>query len=150
MTFGIAMEGASFENAPINELLETRGQKIARDSNPFLKVIETTDAAECFPQDKEASPFPDEINRTCHWTIGVGPAFSLHAAYYPRPRANFTSKMIQAFQLFSFIIKLLIAQPSNFPHKSIARHDERRYDSSITRLILCHVFLEEFRCAQRL
>jgi len=58
MTFGITMEGSSFENAPINELFETSGQKIARDSNPFLKVIEPTDTAECFPQDKEAPPFP--------------------------------------------------------------------------------------------
>lgn len=78
MTFGIGVNRAPFQNAPIYEFFETRGQKIARDSDPLLKVIEPTNAAECFPQDKEAPPFPNQINRTCHRAIGVGPAFSLH------------------------------------------------------------------------
>jgi len=49
MTFGITVNRAPFENAPIYEFLETRRQKIARDSNLLLKVIESPDAPECFP-----------------------------------------------------------------------------------------------------
>ncbi len=78
MTFGIAVNGAPFQNAPIYEFFETRRQKIARNSDPLLKIIEPANTAECFPQDKEAPPFPNQINRTCHRAIGVGPAFSLH------------------------------------------------------------------------
>ena len=59
MTFGIAVNRAPFQNAPIYEFLETRRQKIARNSDPLLKIIEPANAAECFPQDKEAPPFPN-------------------------------------------------------------------------------------------
>ena len=59
MTFGIAVNGAPFQNAPIYEFFETRRQKIAGDSNPLLKIIESANAAECFPQDKEAPPLPN-------------------------------------------------------------------------------------------
>jgi len=58
MTFGITVNRAPFQNASVYKFLETRRQQIARDSNPPLKVIESADAAECFPQDKEAPPFP--------------------------------------------------------------------------------------------
>ncbi len=78
MTFGITVNRAPFENAPIYKFLETRRQKIARDPNLLLKVIESPDARECFPQDKKASPLPYQVNRTRHRAIGLGPAFSLH------------------------------------------------------------------------
>ncbi len=78
MTFGITVNRAPFENAPIYKFLETRRQKIARDPNLLLKVIESPDARECFPQDKKAPPLPYQVNRTCHRAIGLGPAFSLH------------------------------------------------------------------------
>jgi len=58
MTFGITVNRAPFENAPVYKFLETRRQKIARDSNLLLKFIESANAAECFPQYKEAPPFP--------------------------------------------------------------------------------------------
>ena len=59
MTFGIAVNRAPFQNTPIYKLFETRSQKIAGVSDPLLKVIEPANAAECFPQDKEAPPFPN-------------------------------------------------------------------------------------------
>ncbi len=59
MTFGITVNRPPLQNAPIYELFETRRQKIAGDSNPLLKIIESANAAECFPQDKEAPPFPN-------------------------------------------------------------------------------------------
>ena len=58
MTFGITVNRASFQNAPIYKFLETRRQKIAGDSNLLLKVIEPPDAPECLPQDKKAPPLP--------------------------------------------------------------------------------------------
>ncbi len=58
MAFGVTVNGPPPQNAPIHEFFETRGQKIARDSNPFLKLIESANAAECFPQYEEAAPFP--------------------------------------------------------------------------------------------
>jgi len=58
MTFGITVDRAPFQNASIYKFLETCRQKIARDSNPLLKVVESAYAAECFPQDKKTPPFP--------------------------------------------------------------------------------------------
>jgi hypothetical protein len=57
MTFGITVNRPPFQNAPIYEFFETCRQKIARDSNLLLKLIEPANAAECFPQYKEAPPF---------------------------------------------------------------------------------------------
>ena len=49
MTFGITVNRATLQNAPVYELFEARCQKITRDSNLLLKIIKSANTAECFP-----------------------------------------------------------------------------------------------------
>jgi hypothetical protein len=79
MTFGTTVKKAPFENAPIYKSPETRCQKIARDSNLPLKVLESPDVPECFPQDKKAPPqSPIRSTERAIGQLASAQLFSLH------------------------------------------------------------------------
>jgi len=79
LTLGVACDWPPFKNAAVDELLETRRQETAGDSDPLLEIIKAAGTGECLAYDEQTSPFPDQINRTRHGAIGVSPAISLHS-----------------------------------------------------------------------
>ena len=60
---GAGLHRHALQHAALHQLVEPRGQRVLRDAEILLEVVEARRAAEAFAKDQERPPLADDVHR---------------------------------------------------------------------------------------